>query len=109
MLGGRRVDSSGPEQQEVAGCCVYGNEPLGYIKCGGICLVSQKLLAFQELCFMQSVSMHYSDTRVATACQAQGAGEITVSSTRVQQADRKPCFETPCTETHNYMKLGEQK
>ena len=76
MLGGRRVDSSGPEQQEVAGCFVYGNEPLGYIKCGEICLLSQKLLASQELCFMESVSLHYSDTRVATTWQAQGAGEI---------------------------------
>ena len=53
----------------------------------GICLVSQKLLASQELCFMESVSMHYSDTRLATTWQPQGAGEITVSSLRAQQAD----------------------
>jgi hypothetical protein len=53
--------------------------------------------------------MHYSDTRVATTWQAQGAGAIRVSSLRAQQTDRKRCFETPCTETHNYMKLGEQK
>lgn len=71
--------------------------------------MSQKLSASQELRFMESVSMHYSDTRVATTWQAQGAGEITVSSLHAQQADRKRCFETPCTETHNYMKLGEQK
>jgi hypothetical protein len=28
------VDSPGTGHQEVASCCVYGNEPLGYIKCG---------------------------------------------------------------------------
>jgi hypothetical protein len=53
--------------------------------------------------------MYYGDTRVATTWQAQGVGEITVSSLRAQPVDRKQCFETPCTETHDYMKLGERK
>jgi predicted membrane GTPase involved in stress response len=58
---------------------------------------------------MKSVSVHYVDTGVATTWQAQGAGEMTVSSLLAKQTVRKRCFETTCTEAHNYMKLGEQK
>ena len=93
----------------MAGCCVYGKEALGYIKCGNLFTISETISSQEELCFRESVSMHYGDTRVATTWQAQGAGEITVSSLRAQPVDRKQCFETPCTETHDYMKLGERK
>jgi hypothetical protein len=62
MLGGCRVDSSGTEQQEMAGCCVCGNEALGYINLFTIS-ASQ-----QELCFMESVRMRYNATR----CQQRG-------------------------------------
>jgi hypothetical protein len=32
--GGHRLDRSGSGQGQVAGCCEYGDEPSGSIKCG---------------------------------------------------------------------------
>jgi hypothetical protein len=33
-MGGHRLDRSGLGQGQVAGCCEYGDEPSGSIKCG---------------------------------------------------------------------------
>jgi hypothetical protein len=32
-MGGHRLDQSGSGQGQVAGCCEYGDEPSGSIKC----------------------------------------------------------------------------
>ena len=34
MEGGHGLDQSGPGYGQVAGCCEYGDEPSGSIKCG---------------------------------------------------------------------------
>ena len=42
-MGGHGLDSSGPGQEHVMGCCEHGNEPLGSKKMWGIsCLASQE-------------------------------------------------------------------
>jgi hypothetical protein len=33
-VGGHRLDLSGSGQGQVEGCCVYGDDPSGSIKCG---------------------------------------------------------------------------
>jgi hypothetical protein len=43
--GGHRLDRSGSEQGQVAGCCKCGDEPSGFITFGGISSVTENLLA----------------------------------------------------------------
>ena len=50
---GHGLDRSGSGQEQVAGCCEYGDEPSGFIKCGAFPEQLRTLVSREGLCSME--------------------------------------------------------